>query len=82
MTPRKDLRKCQPGDCDIKLGADAMEIAKKVDWKAPDARTRVTGLLKQAMVDGVNAYLARGTVGLYVRRAAHGHDFRAFTQER
>jgi hypothetical protein len=62
----KDFQECKPGSCDIKLGAGAMEIATKVDWKAKDAHAQASALLKQAMVDGANAYLNQGVLGLYV----------------
>lgn len=46
-----------------------MELAKQVDWKAADAHAKATGLLKQAIVDGANAYLNTGSMGLYVDNA-------------
>jgi hypothetical protein len=65
----KDLEECKVGSCDLKLGAGAMELAKKVDWKASDAHAKATALLKRAMVDGANAYLNTGSMGLYVDNA-------------
>lgn len=66
----KDFEECKVGSCDLKLGSGAMELAKKIDWKAPDAKVKASALLKQAFLDGVNAYLSNGTMGLYVDNAA------------
>jgi hypothetical protein len=66
----KDFEECKVGSCDLKLGAGAMELAKKVDWKAPDAHAKATALLKQAIVEGANAYVDKGAMGLYVDNAA------------
>src|SRR6186997_2645648 len=55
-------RKCKPGDCDLKLARSAVErIQKEMDWKAPDARARATGLMKQMLVEYVIAYQRGGT---------------------
>jgi hypothetical protein len=55
-------RKCQPGDCDLKLARSALErIRREMDWKAPDARARATLLMKQMLVDYLAAYLRGGT---------------------
>jgi len=55
-------RKCKVGDCDLKLARSAVErIQKEMDWKAPDARVRATGLMKQMLVEYVIAYQRGGT---------------------
>ena len=66
----EDFEECKVGSCDLKLGAGAMELARKVDWKAKDAHAQASQLLKQAMIDGANAYLRSGAMGLYVDNAA------------
>ncbi len=66
----KDFEECKAGSCDLKLGSGGMELAKKIDWKAPDAKAKATTLLKQAILDGMNAYLNTGAMGLYVDNAA------------
>ena len=55
-------RDCQPGDCGIKLSRSAMErIQREIDWKAADARTRATALMKEMLVEYAAAYLRGGT---------------------
>jgi len=61
-----DLSKCKVGDCDVQVPISVMEVAKKVDWKAPDASLRATELVKQAIVQLVEAYLERGSSAMAV----------------
>lgn len=62
----EDLRKCKVGDCDIKVGAAAMELARKVDWNAGDAHAQATQLVKEAMVRLVQRYLQEGSTAMAV----------------
>jgi hypothetical protein len=61
-----DLRKCRPGDCDLKLGEAGMRIARQVDWKAPSAPAAAERLFKQALVDAIEAYRSRGAMAVYL----------------
>jgi hypothetical protein len=55
-------RECRPGACDLKLARSAMErIQREVDWKAADARSRATGLMKRMLVEYAVAYMQGGT---------------------
>ena len=55
-------RQCKPADCDLKLARSALErIRREIDWKAPDARARASGLMKQMLVDYLAAYQRGGT---------------------
>jgi hypothetical protein len=55
-------RECKPGDCGIKLARSAMErIRREIDWKAADARSRASGLMKQMLVEYAAAYMQGGT---------------------
>src|SRR5262245_1583304 len=59
------LRNCRPGDCEIRVGAAGIaEFQKSVDWKAPDATTRVQNLARERIVGYVTDYLARGNAAL------------------
>src|SRR5262249_15975338 len=60
------LSRCKPGDCELKVGARALELAHQVDWKAVDAKPKATRLIKQAMVKLVEAYLEQGTPAMAV----------------
>ena len=56
------LKRCVTGKCGVKLNTGAIErIQKEVDWTAPDAKAQATKLVKQLMVDYVQAYLKGGT---------------------
>lgn len=61
-----DLSRCKVGDCDVKVGTRALELARKVDWKAPDARVRASQLIKEAMVQLAAAYLDQGSSAMAV----------------
>jgi hypothetical protein len=62
----EDLRRCKAGECDIKVGGAALALARKVDWKAPDARAQASQLIKETMVQLVRSYLAQGSAALPV----------------
>jgi len=59
------LKACRPGDCDLRIsGAGIEKIRSTINWSAADAGTRATAAVRQAMVDYVTAYLARGDEAL------------------
>jgi hypothetical protein len=62
----EDLRKCRVGDCDIKLEAETIALAKRVDWSASDSRAQAAQVLKLALVARVKGYLERGAAGMAV----------------
>jgi len=56
-----DMRKCEVGDCDLKLSAAMIRrLQSEVDWDAPDYRLRATQLFRQMLAEYVNDYLRRG----------------------
>jgi hypothetical protein len=60
-----DLRSCRPGRCDVRVGTKgAAEIARAIDWRAPDAAERATAWARQAVLANVAAYLERGDAAL------------------
>ena len=62
-----DLRECRPSDCKFKLPATEMRrIGERIDWSAPDARSRVTAYVRQRLVDYVTDYRARGDSAMVV----------------
>jgi hypothetical protein len=61
-----DLRRCRPGDCELKLGEAGMQISGQVDWRAPGAPGVAERLLKQVLVDAVAAYRSRGAMAVYL----------------
>ena len=59
------LRTCQPGDCDIRIGAASMtEFQRSVNWKDADAAARVNQLARERITAYVTDYLARGNDAL------------------
>lgn len=61
-----DLRKCRVGSCDLQLGEASLEIARQVDWGAPDAFAVAERRLKQTLVDAVETYRQRGAMAVYL----------------
>ena len=65
----QDLKECEVGDCEIKLGADAItRFRKEVDWSKPDAKAKVEQLIRAMGVSYVNAYREGGNSRLAVYR--------------
>jgi hypothetical protein len=59
------VRDCKPGSCGIKLPRSAMKrMQRQVDWKAADARSRATQVLKEMLVDYASAYMKGGTAAM------------------
>jgi hypothetical protein len=64
-----DLRKCRVGDCDIKLGEQALtRFRSEIDWNAPDARASANALMQQLAFEYVSRYLQGGNHQLAVYR--------------
>lgn len=62
-----DLRNCRPNECNIKLPATDMDrLHATIDWKAPDARARVTAYVRQRMLEYVASYRERGNAAMVV----------------
>ena len=58
----KRLRECRVEDCDVRLGADAIErIRREIDWRSPDASRNASSLVRQLLVDYVAHYRQSGT---------------------
>jgi hypothetical protein len=56
----EDLKKCRPGDCDLKLSAASIEAFGKLDWKARDAAAKAEKIARQMIADFMNAYRKGG----------------------
>ena len=81
-----DLQSCEVGDCELKLGAEALgRIRKEVNWKAPDAKSQVERLMRSLAVSYVTAYREGGNSELAVyrdgdRRTYIANEFRELVQ--
>lgn len=63
----EDLRACRVGDCDLKLGAEAIRrFRTQVQWQAADAHAQANALKRRLALDYVEQYLSRGNRGLAV----------------
>lgn len=66
--PRTDvtaLRRCHPGDCDVKLSAEAMRrFRDEVDWSSPNAAHQADEVAREVLFDLVRAYQAEGSAAL------------------
>jgi len=59
------LRKCQIGDCGLKMSAGMIErFRKEVNWSAPDHAAQATALFRRVLFDYVKDYLAQGNAAL------------------
>jgi hypothetical protein len=64
-----DLRRCRVGDCEIKLGAQALRrFHTEIDWDAPTAPAAANALMRQLSLEFVNRYLQGGNDQLAVYR--------------
>ncbi len=60
------LRTCKVGDCDLKVGAETIELARKIDWKAKDAYGEASRLMKSVLLAQVTKYLQDGAPAMTV----------------
>ena len=59
------LKSCTPGHCDVKMPARRMdEFRQTIQWNSPDAPAQVAALVRQRMVDYVEAYRRGGTTAM------------------
>jgi hypothetical protein len=64
-----DLRTCRVGDCEVKLGEQALErFRSQVNWNAPDAHASANRLMQQLALEHVTRYLEGGNERLAVYR--------------
>ena len=66
--PRTDvaaLRHCHPGDCEVKLSAEAMRrFREEVEWSSPSAALQADEIAREMIFDLVRAYQAEGSAAL------------------
>jgi hypothetical protein len=64
-----DLRDCRVGDCEVKLGEQALErFRSQIDWSAPNARAEANALMQRLAFEYVTRYLNGGNEQLAVYR--------------
>jgi hypothetical protein len=60
------LRKCRPGDCDVKLGKGAFDLLAQIDWTAGDVVARVNDVARTTALAYVDAYRKGGNAELAI----------------
>jgi hypothetical protein len=64
-----DLPMCRVGDCEVKLGEEALQrLHTEIDWKEPNAVAVAHTLIRKLALDYVTGYLAGGNDRLAVHR--------------
>lgn len=58
------LRKCRPGECDVKLGTRGLDLIARIDWSASDAPARAAAIFNEGIVAYVAAYQKSGVDAL------------------
>ncbi|HRB12126.1 MAG TPA: hypothetical protein PKU70_03880 [Vicinamibacteria bacterium] len=59
------LKRCKPGQCDVKIGTAGLErLQKEIDWPAKDAPAKAEALIKDQLIAHVKAYMAGGTAAM------------------
>ncbi len=61
----KQLKNCEPGECDVQLPAGAMKAFKQsVDWAAPDAANQADQLAQKMALETIQRYTQGGNAAL------------------
>jgi len=61
----KDLKTCKVGDCEVKLGEEALtRIQREIDWSKPTASADVNRSIRKLALEYVNGYLEGGNARL------------------
>jgi hypothetical protein len=61
----RDLKTCQPGNCNFKLPTSAMKSFREgVNWDAPDAKAQADAKLQAGMLRLIGGYRSRGNAAL------------------
>lgn len=72
----KDLRSCRVSECQVKLGATAIDrMRREIDWTRADAPEQANRLARQVALDYVTEYLKGGNAELAVYRDAERPTF-------
>ena len=77
----KQLRACHVEDCDVRLSAEGIErVRQQIDWRATDASSKASLLVRQMLVDYVARYRQRGPAAAmeYADRVPRLHVGREF----
>jgi len=79
----KELKKCEPGHCEVQLPSEAMGTFKKsVNWSAPDVADQVNRLGQKMALEALERYIEGGNAALGTYRDKHNPAVVADTFQR
>jgi hypothetical protein len=79
----KELKKCEPGHCEVQLPSEAMEAFKQsINWSAPDVTDQVNRLGQKMALEALERYVEGGNTALGTYRDKHNPAVVADTFER
>src|ERR1700722_3364873 len=68
----KELKKCEPGHCEIQLPSEAMEsFRQSINWSAPDVADQVNRLGQKMVLEALGKYMEGGNAALGTYRDKH-----------
>ncbi len=68
----KQLKNCEPGECDVQLPADAMDAFKQsVNWSVPDAANQANQLAQKMALEAIHRYTQGGNAALGIYMDKH-----------
>jgi hypothetical protein len=62
----EDVKRCRPGDCEIKMSPPMMEAFRRIDWDREDAVETANRLARTMIVDFLESYRSGGNQALGV----------------
>jgi len=79
----KELKKCEPGHCEVQLPSEAMDTFKQsVNWSAPDVADQVNRLGQKMALEALEKYIEGGNAALGTYRDKHNPAVVADTFDR
>ena len=68
----KQLKKCEPGKCDVQLPTEAMDAFKQsVNWSAPDTANQANQLAQKMALEAIQRYIQGGNAALGIYMDKH-----------
>ena len=68
----KELKKCEPGHCEIQLPSEAMDTFRQsINWSAPDVADQVNRLGQKMVLEALEKYIEGGNAALGTYRDKH-----------
>jgi hypothetical protein len=79
----KELKKCEPGHCEVQLPSEAMDTFKQsIKWSAPDVANQVNRLGQKMALEALERYIEGGNAALGTYRDKHNPAVVADTIQR